>query len=666
MRIAEPGLDFWLNYLEDQGGVWEAQSETSALAVVPEHFRERFHLDEEVLVCTDPELAREEGGVLLIPGHPALDETASAVLDRGDVGSCYQSWPVKSAPPLATLVERAREQFDIDHGRIDPGPEEPSAIYFPALRIAAMVHYTLSLEDSFQEREEVWVDAWGGLVLPDEVAGTLTTNSLIGQPDRRLLLVPADLPEAIAVGHGALRSRAGARSAVLAGYAERGRSVQLSRINAYYGGVLESIARRHATAAPERSKLLDAQAEATRVEQARRVAEVEETHRPTIQIRPFRLHLVGIPALVVPMEVRRGARMHRMTLIWLLAAGRFAHPACPECGSAERLVAGRDRMGCRACLPRADSVSAVRVLAPLAGGKQAAPDGKRNVLTEKSSFQPKTEPPPSSVPIKRFPVSSGDRKQSMGSGGKRVVPPRARTEQRADRVFKLGNRLAMSFWQSASGDQRWRTKQTAAQSPLACLHRLYGASGALWAIGMAPGELPDYVYSTTAVPVSGEPEVTAGSVRSAASRWEYSFWLQWKMKDGVAVVNEVLPHPLECRRLYESTYLPPPVAGRLYRPPEPRVQLEAVESVIWQRGLPVFGLSVALRAMALGDRVAGIGGLNLPDQILAPSLLYVSLKKSGKNVTLNQVASHFDSAGSLVRDGVRELQQLVRRNLQST
>jgi hypothetical protein len=42
--------------------------------------------------------------------------------------------------------------------------------------------------------------------------------------------------------------------------------------------------------------MLEAQAEATRAERARRRREIEEEYEPRHEIRPFRLHLVHVPA----------------------------------------------------------------------------------------------------------------------------------------------------------------------------------------------------------------------------------------------------------------------------------------------------------------------------------------------------------------------------------
>ncbi len=43
-------------------------------------------LPEEVAVTSDPDVAREDGAVLLISGHPALEGAAAGALEAGDVG----------------------------------------------------------------------------------------------------------------------------------------------------------------------------------------------------------------------------------------------------------------------------------------------------------------------------------------------------------------------------------------------------------------------------------------------------------------------------------------------------------------------------------------------------------------------------------------------------
>src|SRR5262249_57466465 len=107
-------------------------------------------------------------------------------------------------------------------------------------------------------------------------------------------------------------------------------------------------------AAPtERSEVDDAQAEATQNERARRLLEIEDRFKVRIEIRPFRLHVVLAPALELPVTVRRGRRAYPLLLTWALPLRRFLPGRCPHCAAASPLVAGRERLGCSQCLPRA-------------------------------------------------------------------------------------------------------------------------------------------------------------------------------------------------------------------------------------------------------------------------------------------------------------------------
>ena len=107
---------------------------------------------------------------------------------------------------------------------------------------------------------------------------------------------------------------AGSRPAVLASeHSEPGGRRVVPAVLHLYEPLLERLraaspvldrrsARRHANAPPDRARLLDAQAEATRAERARRRREIEDEYRPRHDIRPFRLHLVHLPAFVLPVD----------------------------------------------------------------------------------------------------------------------------------------------------------------------------------------------------------------------------------------------------------------------------------------------------------------------------------------------------------------------------
>jgi hypothetical protein len=79
---------------------------------------------------------------------------------------------------------------------------------------------------------------------------------------------------------------------------------------------------------------------------------VEEIDRK-FALPSYRLNVMFAPALAFAVNVRRGERRYPLTLHWLLAAGSFAMPRCPNCGAFETLFAGRTQLRCRQCAPSA-------------------------------------------------------------------------------------------------------------------------------------------------------------------------------------------------------------------------------------------------------------------------------------------------------------------------
>lgn len=343
----EPGLSFWLRYVEAEGGLVEPRADT-AVAVLPDHLQERFDLPEDVAVTADAETAREDGALLLTAGHPVLDTAADSALDRGDVGCRRLAWPSSHPPSDGTLLERIRDQLPVDHGKVDLDGASVR-VYLPVLEFGALVNYTLSFDDRFSEREDVRVDAVTETPLPDAAM-----PGRMPEPEAASALNPSELPcdleSAVAAAHDAVAQRAVRRQETLAKTVRTGQVVEVERTEAYYDAALESIARRADKANPERRAAYEAQADATRVERARRLAEVEEKFRPSFTIRPFRLHLLLVPALRVPVVIRRGPRSYPLTLSWLLGSRRLAAAPCSHCGTVAPLVATRHRLGCRDCL----------------------------------------------------------------------------------------------------------------------------------------------------------------------------------------------------------------------------------------------------------------------------------------------------------------------------
>ncbi len=347
----EPGLAFWLRYAEREGALVEEQRD-QALVLLPERLRDESELPEEAILTADPDIAREDGAVLLIAGHPAIDRAAASVLAEGDTGHAYVPWPLSRAPSRSALETRARELVPVDHGRIDASGE-PAGAYLLLLRVGAMISYAASLTLRFQEQEEAWVDARTGLIPSGRLLAALRARRWLQVAEAHRRSLAANVPLALPAAHEQLQRRAIARQASLATAARRELESELARADAYYEGALGSIEHRLSTATDERARMLRAQADTIRLERARRHREIREQYTTRHEIKPFRLHVVHVPAFVLPVDVRRGSHTFPFALTWLAAVDEFAPVRCPACSAPERLVAGRDRLGCESCIPRA-------------------------------------------------------------------------------------------------------------------------------------------------------------------------------------------------------------------------------------------------------------------------------------------------------------------------
>jgi hypothetical protein len=577
----EPALGFWLRYAEREGALVEEQRD-QALVLLPEPLRAESELPEEAILTCDPDIAREDGAVLLIAGHPAIDRAAAAVLAEGDTGRAYLPWPGSRPPSRAALEARARELVAVEHGRID-ATGEPAAAYLPLLRVGAMISYAASLTLRFQEQEEAWIDARTGLIPSSRLLAALRDRRWLPGPDVGRRSLAANVALALPAAHEQLQQRAIARQASLATQARRELETELARADAYYEGALQSIEHRLSTAADDRARMLRAQADATRVERARRHREIREQFTASHAMKPFRLHLVHVPAFVLPVDVRRGSRTFPFSLTWLAAVDEFAPVRCPTCDAPQRLVAGRDRLGCECCIPR---VAAGRETpsAPVT----SAPVERRTDIS--------VVPGPPSANRKRGRARGAPAEADHGGGAKRPVSRGAPRRVNRDAIERTGNKLALAFWQTVAAGDRWARGKAARDSPLRALYRLYGAAAPLCAIGIPPHQPPDEVTAATYPAEPGAPHLTLGSVFAGGQRYRFS--LYWWTEAGKPVVGELMPasHPLE---------LPPArgewaeTAARLRElAPVPTADLDPVAATLWRVELERSGLPFAVRCMA--------------------------------------------------------------------
>ncbi len=608
----EPALRFWLQYAEREGALVEADG-ARALLVLPPKLQASSELPEEVVVTADSDLAREEDAVLLIPGHPALERAAASLLADGDTGHAYLPWPGSRPPGRAALEERARELVAVEHGRIDAAGE-PTPAYVPLLRAGAMISYSASLTLRFGEQEEAWVDARTGLQPSERLLGALRGAPRLPGPDQRHRVLPAELSLALASAHSQLSTRAIARQASLALHARRTLESELARADAYYHGALESIDRRRSTADGDRARLLDAQADATKAEHARRRREIEQEYQAHHEIRPFRLHLVHVPAFVLPIDVRRGSRRFPSALTWLPMANEFAAVRCPACGAPEPLVAARDALGCESCKP--------------SGVRCAAAPPPRIVLGDAASSHATAAKPsrPSPRPHRAGPPAERPRR-----------PPSSRPSSH-DNVERTGNKLALTFWQQVASADRWPRSKAAPQSPLRAAYRLYGQAGPLCAIGAPPDQLPYEVTASTYPTEPGSQQQTIGAVSIGGVG--YRFALGWYLQVGKPVICEVSPspHPLAL----------PPARGetgeRLRRgAPPPTIELDPVASTLWRAELDCSGLPFLVRCLATWWRVQDQADIGEPAGAIAAAISGAVARAAGMRRTKAQAAATYET-----------------------
>lgn len=345
----DPGLRFWLRYVDDHGGLTEPAAD-GTLVVLPPAVAAEFDLPDELRVTSDPDVAREDGTVLLATGHPVLIRAADATLTGGDAGVVALAAATTPAPGADCLQDRVREQFPVEHGRIDV-TGLPTRVTRPVLRVGALVTYTVSAEECYQERLECWIDAPSGLPLGEaDVARLQRAPRAVdtGAPPASVLLATS---AAVAHAHRILDAAADRRRGTLSAQASEAHRQERAHARAYYDEALRSLQRRRATAQPDRAELLAARAASTREERARRLLEIDEKYQARHDIRPFRLHAVLVPGWRVPVDIRRGARRYPFAFDWLPALGAYATESCPHCGATTTLSASKTRLGCMSCLP---------------------------------------------------------------------------------------------------------------------------------------------------------------------------------------------------------------------------------------------------------------------------------------------------------------------------
>ncbi len=623
----EAGLAFWLDWVEHRGGLWEDAGDT-ALSLLPAALASELELPEETAVTADPDVAREDGALLLVTGHPVVARAAESVLAAGDTGTLTLAAPRSVPPDAATLLAKAREHLPVDHGRLDPrAGATPERALRPVLRVGALVGYELSAEDHFQEQVEVFVDVPSRLQVPARASERLSRT---GHAPRAETALPAglaatldyasssrpDLAAALAEAHRMLEAAAELRRDGLAGQIADVHAKERARAEEYYAAAVDSLERRAATAPEDRAALLRARIESTREERARRLAEIAEKHRARHTLTPYRLHLLRVPVLRLALDVRRGERRYPLDLDWLLSAGEFAPLRCPACAqSGAPLVAAKTHLGCARCLaakrptphPAPESVppprdsaaahaaaSAERAVAPGRAGATVAvgPSAARNAeaaggAAPRSRGEAKTG---------RIAESSAARAASArpAAPGHAQSPPQRRSVD--PRTLQ---KRALTFWEhAAGGDRRKLERLCAPDSPAAALLRLYGAAGPLYGIGVGFRERVESC-SVAVFPAEGRRGWDSAGGEVHTDRGRHDYLLRWSLGPDRLIV-EVLPHRTPYA-MNASTMMARYRSGGTEpatRLPRTGAELDPVAHLLWQRTPARHGAHLAARALA--------------------------------------------------------------------
>jgi hypothetical protein len=590
----DPGVGFWLRYVASRGGLAEADGETH-LAVLPEAVRKESGFDELVHVTGDPDIAREGTAVLLGAGHPALSTAADRVLAVGDVGTLALDGARPRPPDAETLLERARDQFPIDHGRIF-ATGSPTPATRTVLRIGALVTYTLSSDEHYQEQVEYWIDTDSHLPLSAAAARRLTAAEPLPARTGAASHDPAQLSTALAAARALIDEAALRRREELSAAAQKACAEEQQRAEDYYSAQITTLQQRLDTVPEDKKTAYRARIEATEAERGRRLAEIDEKYAPGHEVRPFRAHLVRVPAVRLPAEARRGERRHELRLDYLPAAGEYAGMRCPTCSSAAPLVLAKTGFGCERCQKRSTPPDATIPTAPRPAAKavraqRAAPESKPQATlrapapsagTATASNQHWAKPSPQVGRTPPRPAVPAARQPEGRPGGPR------KTRRTAD-----PHQIAFALWQAvADGDRPKVESLCDPDSPAAAAIRLYGPGGLLVSLGLAPTACP--------TGAAGEPfgewrgqRAFAGTVETRSGRQD--FLLTWA-HDEPPRVAELMPYSEIFR--FGLLGLTSRGARADRTPPKPRLPLDPTAAHLWTVMPPTHDLQLTLRALA--------------------------------------------------------------------
>ncbi|QIZ33636.1 hypothetical protein [Saccharopolyspora sp. ASAGF58] len=622
-----PAFAFWLDYLDSQGGLWEPSGE-AVLTVLPDQLAAAHDLPESTLITDDPDIAREDGVQFLGAGHPEIDKAAGAVIDAADVGTLtlpHGSKPMSTEDLLALI----RDRMPVDHGRID-ATGAPIRTHRATLRLGALVSHTVSAEEQFTEVSECLLDVGSLIAWPEQAAARV--RDAIAVTDTGLARhVPGNaLIPALAATHSVLDEAAASRGRVLAQTADAERAAETTRASEYYAAALAAIDKRRTDADPDRAALLDARAQATIAERDRRLAEIGEKYRHQHKLRPYRLHIIDVPAWRLTTDIRRGDRRWPVVFDYLPLVSDLAPTRCPNCDAHAPLVATKTHLGCTVCSP-AKTPPPPAVPAPPSRNQAAQPS------REKPGKTPKTAPAKDKVAA----PPRADRKQPVA---RPVLPGKAEELE------------AAAFWNYlAAGENRKLARLIAPDSPLAALTRVYGSAGALRGVGVPTGDtLMKFTCQNYDHPVAGQRGGTAGALYTDHGTFPYL--LLWSPD---RLLEEIFPYAAPWHlgmvarmRLKPVTHAPPA-----------RQKLDTVAGLLLDRTTARHGLTFTARCLAAWWRLPS------PDDLVtrfSPRVIAATVDRAirywsgAAKATYPDAAVAFNADESAVRKATAVVQKQLR------
>lgn len=659
-----PELRLWLAHAARNGAIHEADGPEAHVVLLPSALQTALGLPEQVTVTASPDAAREEGLLLLCAGHPLVDAVAQSVLESGDAGERWLAWPARPLPPTAELLEHARSFLPVDHGRVDLAAE-PSALFTPLLRVGTLVTYTV--DERFQEREEVWVDGRSGVIVGRVDPMLVVSRRMSAHP----VAVP-DLARALSGAEAALGARIDRRLRELSAAALPAVREETARAAAYYHDVLVTLTRRRDAAAADRQPLFDARIAATEQERDRRLQEIGHKFGAEHCSRPFRMHIVHCPAMELPLLVRRGERTWPVTLTRLLHDEAFVPPRCPACGAAETLVAGRMQLGCRRCLPRTVSPRAVSIEVP---GRRVARPQATPPTTIPVEGEPKRG---TSLPATARATQTGAPKRTregreklqrthgdprttahVRAIGRELEEMRAHLARQAARLQKAGDRLALDLWQATASCRPLPQRHVLEGSPFATAQRLFGVVAPLVVTGIPVATRVDSCTSATDLgDLPLQSSETFGYVR--AGRVEHPYLLRWHWVNKEAKVSDLVSPLTELGSGFLDADSSPSVQRSLlfWNAPRPVVRLDAVEQQLWDVDAARAGVSQVIRCIAVWAALRAHLD-HLPPALAAASLAAVIGRRRGSPRTTAQVCHAYNVDAPMVREVTRRLQRVL-------